>query len=131
MSTINMLGGSVRSYRRERSQQARAIVSEIYSGPRVTALARRRRKYGVEAGVALDLTTTDDQGKPWDFNDLRRRLRAGRLLDEQRPTLLIGSPMCTAFSRLQQISVNRPEGSKGWRDPMKMEENKAKARVHL
>ena len=100
-------------------------MSEVYSAPRVTDVARRRKKYGIEPGVALDLTTVDEQGKPWDFNDPRQRYQAERLLDEQRPMLLIGSPMCTAFSRLQHIGTNRPEGSKGWRDPAKMQENLA------
>ena len=105
MSTIDMLGGSVRSYRCERNTQARGIVSEIYPGPRVTALARRRRRrrnYGVAAGVALDLTTTDDQEKPWDFKDPRQRLRASCPLVEQRPTLLIdrGAPLSLDVSRL-------------------------------
>ena len=54
VSTIDMIGGSIRSYRREGSKQARVIVSEIHSGPRVAERARRRRKYGIQAGVALD-----------------------------------------------------------------------------
>ena len=99
--TINMIGGDVRKYRRERRAQAQAIVSEIDSAPRMTVMARRRRKYGIEPEVSLDLTTNDDTGKPWDFNNPRQQLRAEKLLDEQRPLLLIGSPMCTAFSRLQ------------------------------
>ena len=39
--------------------------------------------------------------------------------------------MCTNFSRLQQIGANRPEGSRVWRDRIKMGESKAKALVHL
>ena len=106
-------------------------MNEIDSGPRITALARRRKKYGIEPGVALDLTTTDEIGKAWDFNDPRQRRRAEQLLDEQQPLLLIGSPMCTAFSQLQQIGVNRAPGTPGWRDPAKMEENRARAMVHM
>ena len=100
----------------------KAIVSEIYSAPRVTALARRRRKYGIEPGVALDLTSSDDQGRPWDFNDPEQRQRAEQLLAEQQPEFLIGSPTCTAFSWLQRIGASIPKGEPGWRDPEKMAE---------
>ena len=123
-ATINLIGGSLVKYRRERKAQIRTILSEVYSAPRVTAMARRRRKYGIDPGVALDLTTVDEHGRPWDFDDPRQRQQAQRLLAEQRPVLLIGSPMCTAFSRLQQIGIHR-------RDQAKMEENRARALVHL
>ena len=70
MSTVNMLDGSLRSYQRERSKRARAIVCEVYLGPRVTEPARRRRrKHGVEVRVALALAKTDNQWKPRNFND--------------------------------------------------------------
>ena len=44
----------------------RPDVCEVYSPPRVTATAR---EMGMKGGWALDLTTDDDQGRPWDFND--------------------------------------------------------------
>ena len=127
--TIHMIGGDMRKYRRERHTQAQVIVSEIYSAPRMTVMARRRRKYGIEPGESLELTTNDDTGQPWDFNDPRHRVRAEKLLDEQRPLLLIGSPMCAAFSGLQQIATNRPEGSNGWRDPRRWRRTKFPSRA--
>ena len=99
-----VLGGSFSKYRRERRTQARAILSEIYLAPRVTEMVWRQKKYGIEPGLALDLTTTDDQGRPWDFNDSRQRQRAEQLLEDQQPLLLIGSPMCTAFPTWQRIN---------------------------
>ena len=123
-NTILLMGGDSRNYRREREKQTRAIVSEIWSAPRVTAMARRRAKYGLDAGVALDLTTEDAQGRRWDFDDADTRDRAEALLDEQRPLLLIGSPMCTAFSRLLRISAAK-------RDPKVVAELREKAMVHL
>ncbi len=48
--------------------------------------------------MSLDLTGCDEQGKPWDFNLKEQRDKAEKILDEQRPLLLIGTPMCTAFS---------------------------------
>ena len=57
---MSSLGGDARKFQRERARTARAIVSELYSPPRVTELIRRMLKYGLTAGFALDLTTTDD-----------------------------------------------------------------------
>ena len=49
-------------------------------------------------GFALDVTGIDpDDGMPWDFDDPAKREKAERMLDEQQPQVLIGSPMCTAF----------------------------------
>ena len=131
IATIDLIGGCRQKFRRERRARIKAIVSEIYSAPRVTALARRRRKYGIEPGVALDLTSCDDQGRPWDFNDPGQRQRAEQLLAEQQPEFLIGSPMCTAFSLLQRIGTSIPKGEPGWRDPEKMAEERARAMTHL
>ena len=128
IDTINLMSGDIRKYQRERRSQTRAIVSEIYSAPRVTAMARRRKKYGIEPGVALDLTTSDDQGRPWDFSDPRARQRAKELFEQERPLLLIGSPMCTAFSRLQ--AINRAKAAQVG-DGDKYDEQRAKALVHL
>ncbi len=55
----------------------------------------------------MDLTTCDDQGRPWDFDDYRQRARARELLRRDKPMVLIGSPMCTAFCRLQSINFAR------------------------
>ena len=77
-------------------------VSEIYSKPRVTSMAE---KMGLVSGMALDLTTVDpDDGKPWDFNIKDKRDKALKLLFTRRSLLLIGSPMCAAFSQLQNMN---------------------------
>ena len=64
IAVVQVLGGSGSAYRRERARTARAIIAEMYSPPRATASARRWPKYGLEAGLALDLTINDDTGKP-------------------------------------------------------------------
>jgi len=80
-------------------------VSEVYSPPRVTALAAEFR---LIPGMALDLTVTDpDDGLPWDFSNGKKRRKAEWLIKTRRSLLLIGSPMCTAFSRLQTASFKR------------------------
>ena len=73
-----------------------AILSGIYSPPRVTEAAGRLN-LGLAPGFAFDLTTVDENGKAWDFDDKSRREEARRRLRVQRPMFLIGSPMCTAF----------------------------------
>ena len=62
MCLISSLGRSPRKYRREATQRMRAIVAEVYSSPRVTALARRSPRLGIIPGLALDLTGTDEDG---------------------------------------------------------------------
>ena len=100
-------GQPVRKYRREATRRVRAIVSDVYSAARVTASAIRHKGLGIESGLALDLTTTDEDGKPWDFSDAFQRKQAETMIDEQVPTLLIGTPMCAAFSLIQHISKAR------------------------
>ena len=58
--------------------------------------------------MAFDLTLDDgDDGKPWDFDDASKRAKATWIIRTQKPWLLIGSPMCGAFSVLQQINRSR------------------------
>ena len=73
---------------------------------------------------ALALTTTNSEGKPWDFNDSAPRTEAENILDEQRPQLRIGSPICTAFSNIQDLN-------KAKRNPAVVEAEIEKARVYL
>ena len=81
-------------------------MSEIYSPPRVTKLIAESRMRHVMPGYALDLTAIDpEDGRSWDFSIRRKRIRARRLIREQRPYLVIGSPQfespCT-FQRLNE-----------------------------
>ena len=121
---ITSLGQKGFRYRREATKRVRAIVAEIYSAPRVTDMARRRSRIGIVPGLALDLTVKDEDGKPWDFNDPAQRRKAEALINEQKPLLLIGSPMCTAFSNIQNLNKMK-------RDPAVVEKEYEKARVHL
>ena len=80
-------------------------VSEVYSPPRVVPLAE---KCGLSPGFSLDLSILDpDDGKPWDFNSRAKRTKVMKIIKELEPQLLIGSPMCTAFSILQNINRER------------------------
>ena len=80
-------------------------LAEVYSPPRVTSLAHQ---FGLRAGFALDLTVLDeDDGLPWDFDNIDKQKKAMRLVKEQKPYLLIGSPMCRAFSVIQHLNKQR------------------------
>ena len=70
-------------------------VAEIYSPPRVTSEAA---KWGFRQGLAMDLTIG------WDFRQAEDRRKAWEYVDQAKPTLLIGSPMCTMFSQLQNLT---------------------------
>ena len=81
-------------------------VAEVYSPPRVTAMARA---IGLRAGWSLDLTTRDSDGRLWGFNELEMRNRAIRKIASDKPLFLVGSPMCTAFSSINRINYARME----------------------
>lgn len=71
-------------------------ITEVYSPPRVTSIAGKRR---LIPGFAMDLTSNNPlDGRPWDFNCQGKRDWAKQLIKEKRALLLLGSPMCAAFS---------------------------------
>ena len=72
--------------------------AEVYSPPRVTKLASDMR---LKSAWALDLITIDPlDGKPWNFNVKAMRDRAVKLLDRDRPLLLIACPICGPFASI-------------------------------
>ncbi len=76
-------------------------VSEICSRLRVTAYAT---SLGLSPGFALDLAVVDpDDGMPWDFDVPSKCNKALEKVRAEKPKLLIGSPMCTAFGLLQNL----------------------------
>ena len=60
LSIVKSLGANGSKFKRERGKALRAVVSEIYSPPRVTkAASKLLPELGVMPGFALDLTTAD------------------------------------------------------------------------
>ncbi len=93
----------MRECRRERKAMRAAganDISEIYSPPR---MAKAASALGLKGGWSLDLTTTDDDGSKWDFRNESMRKRAMQKVMQDKPYLLIMSPMCGPFSELQQV----------------------------
>ena len=70
-------------------------VCEIYSPPRITLQAR---KHGLRPGEAMDLMTG------YDFDKEEDRQRAWKILEKDKPMLLVGSPECRMFSTLQNMN---------------------------
>ena len=97
MSLVMKLGGGGEAYQRERARQVKRIVAEVYSSARVTHAAKLLPQYKLIPGLAVDLTGCDDEGRPWDFTDAGMRRKAEKMLDEQDPYMLVGSPPCTNF----------------------------------
>ena len=91
---LTPLGQPTRKYRWEATRRVRATVSEVHSAPRGTAFAIRHKGPGIDAGLALDLTTTDEEGSAWNFSSASQRDMAEKLLDEHAPTVLtyVGCP---------------------------------------
>ncbi len=122
---LQQLGGTKR-FIREKRQGYKKMVSETYSPPRVTKELKRSRNKYLVPGFALDLTVTDDDdGEPWDFSRPEKREKARRRLRSERPYLLIGSPMCRAFSTWQAFNEAKCE------NPEAMERAKVAAQVHV
>ena len=62
---------------------------------------------GLRAGWALDLTVDQDDGTPWVLSIKANQDKARKLQQEQAPHLLIASPMCAAFSTLQNLNHDK------------------------
>lgn len=57
-------------------------------------------------GFAFDITVNDpEDGLPWDFSIKVKRDRARKQLREQKPYMLIGSPMCKLFSTWEALNL--------------------------
>ena len=83
-----------------------ADFSEVYSPPRVAELAG---KVGLQFGSALDFTTTDEEGNPWDFILASQRAKAVRLLEAEKPLMLVACPMCGPFSSLNYWNYQKSD----------------------
>ena len=100
---LNEVRRAVRLYGKGQ-EHVQSHVTEAYSPVRVTGMAD---KMGLIPGLAMDLTTCDEHGNPWDFNSEVMRAKAKKIVKSKASLLLVVSPMCSAFSRLQAFNVKR------------------------
>jgi len=106
------------------AREATAKIVELYSAPRVTKELISMPTFPLAAGSTFDLRRGAD-GKSWDFTQACDRAAALRQIRSERPALVIGSPPCTMFSRLN-INLNAKKmGAVEWA------RRRAEAMVHL
>ena len=86
---------------------ANVDVAEFYSPPRITKMASQM---GLRAGWSMDITTSDVDGKAWDFYVPEMRNRAARRILMDKPLLLIGSSMCTIHSIMRKGTMQECPG---------------------
>ena len=86
---IRALGGNSQKYKRDRAKALRAAISQVYSPPRVTAATKLLPELRLIPGFALDLTVNDENGKPYDFDDVNQRNALARNISTEKPMLLI------------------------------------------
>lgn len=80
---------------------AKPTFIEIFGrGGLVEASHGLRRNLNVHGLDALDLRTCKESGEPWDFSKPADRQEALHLVRTRRPSWIVGSPPCTAFSQL-------------------------------
>lgn len=77
------------------SKITRVDVMEIYSEPRVTVEAR---KFGLAVGPAIDIKTG------WDLTKAGERKRCMTWIRRSKPRVVILSPPCGSFSKLQNMN---------------------------
>lgn len=91
--------------------EAQPTFMELYGrGKLLDASQGCSRNLNLRGLGALDLRTCKSDGFHWDINLASGRQEAIELIRTQRPTWVIGSPPCTAFSRLN-INLNFPRMS--------------------
>ena len=79
----------------------------------------------LKPGFSLDLTMNDPAtGEPWDLSRQTVQSRVLKLIRDVKPLCFIGSPLCTAFSPLQEISRAK-------RDPKVMEAELRNGKNHV
>ncbi len=125
MNLIAAIGVETKSHKKEHRRAFRKIISEVYSPPRVTKLLSSLPTCDLAPGFALDLTCVDPyDGKVWDFDNEAKRRRALKMVREQKPLFLVGSPMCTAFCTWQRLNAQKS-------DPELVAKKLENARMHL
>ena len=113
---LTQLGSCGRSYRREAQKAGRRIISEMYSPPRVTEELKKMKHKHLVPGFVLDLTVMDpDDGKPWDFSRHSKREKALKMVRDQEPYMVIGSPECKAFCTSMALNEARSKNPEATR----------------
>ena len=85
-------------------EMAATDIAEIYSPKRFTGLAQQ---YKLRPGFAVDLCETKADGEYWNLNKTADVQELFKLIEQDEPLLITGSPPCHLFCKLQAISWNK------------------------
>ena len=115
MDVLQTLGVDVEDANRFCSKAVRAArclsdpsFVEVYGTGRIVESANGfLRNLNLKGLDAFDLRTKKEDGTPWDFSKTSDRKEALRYVQEKQPTWVVGSPPCTAFSRLQGLNFSK------------------------
>jgi len=105
------------------NQEAIGKIAEIYSPSRVGAAAK---KLGFNLGEnkAFDLIE-DENGRSWNFTRRDHRDKVRKIIQQMQPYVVIGSPPCTEWTRLNR-NINHPR-----MHPEEVRRRMWEARVHM
>ena len=95
-------------------------VTEIFSPERVAGVAA---KFGLIPGSSFDLTNG------WDFCRPDHRAKAFERIRREKPFCVIGSPPCTKFSLLQELTKARKWNDSAWMAKHELELAEAKKHI--
>jgi hypothetical protein len=82
----------------------RELVTEVYSPPRV---AQFTNKHNLIPGPSIYIQCADEDGTPWDLSNSSKRNKLIQLVADTKSAIVVGSPMCTMFSSLQNLNKNK------------------------
>ena len=91
----------------------------------IVEASKYRRNLHIKGLSALGVRTTEPDGSCWDFNRAEDRQLAVHLVDRDKPTWIIGSPPCLAYSRIN-ASLNYAKMA-----PEKVQQMLGEGRRHL
>ena len=107
------------------AQPLNPTVVEMYGcGNIVHAVNHVLRNLNVDGLNAFGLHTSKPSGEAWDFSRKSDRKMALDYVKEKKPSWVIGSPPCTAFSRLRGLNFPKM-------DPAKVARMIKEAKMHL
>ena len=95
-------------------------VIEVFSLERIGEACKQ---FGLEQGLAMDIKSG------YDFALAADRAKCWAAIEKEKPTLVIGSPPCTLFSRLQQLKKHMYADSREWM--MKFQERTQQAKRYV
>ena len=90
----------------------------------MAAAAKLLPEFACLPGFAVDFTVDYEFGKARNCDDAPQRQRAHNCDERSKPSLLVGSPMCTAFSAWQRDSNRK-------RDPALVKREYGRVMVHI